>query len=500
MTILSYSPRDGRVLGEVRESARVDLALAVVRAAEAAQPVADVAPAERQRWLAAIADALDANQEALAELADGETALGMPRLLGEVGRAAEQLRFYGRVAADGGFLGAAVDEASATTPRLVRINRPLGPVAVFGASNFPFAFGVLGNDTGSAIAAGCPVVAKAHPAHPLTCRRLAQIAAEALAGAGAPIGVFSMVAGLEAGVELVKAEEIRAVGFTGSQSGGLALWRLANEREVVIPVFAEMGTVNPVVLTPRGVRHIDEVAKGFVGSFTLGAGQFCSKPGLLFAPAGHGAAESVATALHRAAPEPTMLTQAIASHLGTGVHDLVRAGAKVVGAVTGPGRGWSADAAVLSAPIQALRRGSRLLEECFGPVAIVVEYAHEKELHDALGELQGSLAGSVFGDGAGDPEAARAVTVLAGQVGRVTLGDWPTGVAFAWAQQHGGPWPATSRPSSTSVGAAALDRFVRPVTFQSMPDNVLPAVAREAVAAQNPWGVPRRVNGVLTGP
>lgn len=496
MTILSYSPRDGQTLGDVPESTQVELALAVVRAAEAAPLVAEVTPAERQRWLAAVADALDANQEALAKLADAESALGMPRLLGEVSRTAEQLRFYGRVAADGGFLGVTVDEATATAPRLVRVNRPLGPVAVFGASNFPFAFGVLGNDTGSAIAAGCPVVAKAHPAHPLTCLRLAEIAKEALAEAGAPVGVFSMVVGLQTGIDLVKAEEIRAVGFTGSQSGGLALWRIANEREEVIPVFAEMGTVNPVVLTPRGARRLDEVAKGFVGSFTLGAGQFCSKPGLLFAPAGHRAAEAVATALRQVAPEPTMLTQAIASHVAAGVRDLVKAGARVVGTVPGPGRGWSSDATVLSAPIGALARGSRLLEECFGPVAIVVEYADERELHKALGELQGGLAGSVFGDGEDDPEAGRAVAALAGQVGRVTLGDWPTGVACAWAQQHGGPWPATSNPSSTSVGAAALDRFVRPVTFQSVPDAALPAAVREAVVPQNP----RRVNGLLTGP
>ncbi|GAA4013491.1 aldehyde dehydrogenase family protein [Streptomyces plumbiresistens] len=500
MTIPSYSPRDGRVLGEVRESNQVELALAVRRAAVAAPSVADTTPAERQRWLAAVADALDAHQEALAQLADDESALGMPRLLGEVSRTAEQLRFYGRVAADGGYLGVTVDEATATAPRLVRINRPLGPVAVFGASNFPFAFGVLGNDTGSAIAAGCPVVAKAHPAHPRTCLRLAEIATEALAAAGAPDGVFSMVVGLQAGVDLVKADDIRAVGFTGSQSGGLALWRIANERQEVIPVFAEMGTVNPVVLTSRGARHLDEMAKGFVGSFTLGAGQFCTKPGLLFAPAGHRAAEAVAAALHQAAPESTMLTQAIAENVTAGVRDLVKAGARVIGKAGGPGRGWSADAVVLTAPIGALTSGSRLLEECFGPIAIVVEYADESELYAALTQLQGSLAGSVFGDGEDDPEAAAVIARLAGQVGRVTLGDWPTGVAWAWAQQHGGPWPATSSPSSTSVGAGALERFVRPVTFQSVPDDVLPVSVRDAVVPENPWRIPRRVDGVLAGP
>lgn len=496
MTILSYSPRDGQTLGDVPESTQVELALAVVRAAEAAPLVAEVTPTERQRWLAAVADALDANQEALAKLADAESALGMPRLLGEVSRTAEQLRFYGRVAADGGFLGVTVDEATATAPRLVRVNRPLGPVAVFGASNFPFAFGVLGNDTGSAIAAGCPVVAKAHPAHPLTCLRLAEIAKEALAEAGAPVGVFSMVVGLQTGIDLVKAEEIRAVGFTGSQSGGLALWRIANEREEVIPVFAEMGTVNPVVLTPRGARRLDEVAKGFVGSFTLGAGQFCSKPGLLFAPAGHRAAEAVATALRQVAPEPTMLTQAIASHVAAGVRDLVKAGARVVGTVPGPGRGWSSDATVLSAPIGALARGSRLLEECFGPVAIVVEYADERELHKALGELQGALPDRSSATGRTTRRRAGQSRRSPDRSAASRSGTGPPGSPAPGRSSTVDPGRMTSNPSSTSVGAAALDRFVRPVTFQSVPDAALPAAVREAVVPQNP----RRVNGLLTGP
>lgn len=500
MSTVSHSPLDGSVLGTVRDTTHEQMAAVVDRAAAAARDVGDAPPAQRQAWLEAIAGTLDANQDQLARLANSESALGLERLRSEVSRAAGQLRFYGRVAAEGGYLGVSIEEPTETAPRLVRINRALGPVAVFGASNFPLAFGVLGNDTGSALAAGCPVVAKAHPAHVLTCLRLAELATEALAQAGAPVGTFGMVAGLQAGIDLVKADEITAVGFTGSQAGGLALWAIANDRERVIPVYAEMGTVNPVVLTPAGAAALRVVAEGFVGSFTLGAGQFCSKPGLLFAPSGHRAADAVADALRATALDPKMLTEPIAANVGLGIDAMVAAGATVVARITGSQSGWAADAAVLSAPVDALAHGSRLLEETFGPVALVVEYSDRAELDAALRRMQGSLAGSVFGGGPEDLDATHAVEVLADQVGRVTIGDWPTGVAFSWAQQHGGPWPATSNPSTTSVGAAALDRFVRPVTFQSVPDGSLPPAVRPAVAPENPWCISRRLDGKLRTP
>lgn len=500
MTVNSYAPRDGRLLGTVDDTPLDEVGAIVERARAASVPLAVAAPAERRRWLNAVADALEARRDDIVDIADAETALGRDRLSGEVLRAADQLRFYGQVAQDGAYLGATVDEATSTSPRLVRVNRPLGPVAVFGSSNFPLGFGVLGNDTGSAIAAGCPVVAKAHSAHVQTSVLLAEIAAVALSEAGAPEGTHALVVGRAAGADLVARPEIKAVGFTGSQSGGLTLWRIANERREVIPVYAEMGTVNPVVLTPAGAADLDTVARGFVGSFTLGAGQFCTKPGLLFAPAGLGAAEAVGAALREAAPSPVMLTRAIAHDVETGLDEFVEAGASVVARVPGSGQGWSADAAVLTAPIGLLTEGGRLLEECFGPVALVVEYADADELVAGIHALQGSLAAAVFGGGEDDPDVARFVAELAAQVGRVTVGDWPTGVAWTWAQQHGGPWPATSDPASTSVGAAALNRFVRPVSYQSVPGPALPEGVREAVAPENPWGIPRRIDGRLIAP
>ena len=470
-----------------------DVGAIVATAAGAAADLAAASPAVRRSWLHALADALDAQTtvDSLVGVADQETRLGRARLEGELARCANQLRFYGDVAAEGSFLAATIDHARDLTPDLRRLRVPLGPVAVLGASNFPFAFGVLGNDTASALAAGCPVVVKAHPAHPLTSRMLAAVAEKTLADAGSPPGTFSMVAGFAAGQALVQASAISAVAFTGSQQGGMSLWRLANDRDVVIPVYAEMGTVNPVVMTAASVARLADIATGFVGSFTLGSGQFCTKPGLLIAPAGHDVAVAVGAALTAADPRGWMLTERIADDYERGVADLAAAGATVVSRVAAPSEPRAAAATVMSAPLWALAPGSRLIEECFGPLAIVVEYGDPAELAEVLGGLQGALAGSVFTGGPADPDTPGLVATLASFVGRVAVDDWPTGVAFTWAQQHGGPWPATTAPAATSVGAAALDRFTRPVTWQSVPNAALPVPLRD----DNPWGIPRRVNG-----
>ncbi|MQY10088.1 Alpha-ketoglutaric semialdehyde dehydrogenase [Streptomyces sp. RB5] len=493
MSITSYDPTTGLPGGTIEETPPDEVTAAVARSAAAAPWVAGAAPAERRGWLYAVAAALEEHRGELAALAQSETALGLPRLEGEVLRAAGQLRFYADVAVEGSYLAATLDEATATAPALARVNQPLGPVAVFGASNFPFAFGLLGNDFASALAAGCPVVAKAHPAHPLLSARLAALAADALERAGAPLGTLSTVTGMQAGIDLVRADEITAVAFTGSQGGGMALWRAAGERERVIPVYAEMGTVNPVVVTPAAVSRTAEVAAGLAGSFTLGNGQFCTKPGLALAPAGSGFAAAVAQALRAVAPDPVMLTSPIAAAVRAGLGELTAAGGRPVETAGGEGDGWRAPAAVLEADAAALVPGSRLLAECFGPVVIVAEYRDQTELASILDRLQGALAASVITAGADDPHAPALVRTLSAKVGRVMVDDWPTGVAYTWAQQHGGPWPSTTDPRTTSVGAAALDRFVRPVTYQSIPDAWLPPALQPA----NPWHLPRRINGTV---
>lgn len=488
-TDVSHDPRTGAVAASVRHSTPTEVDAAVAAAVAAAPSLAAAPPARRREWIGSVADALLAHRDELVRLADWETALGEPRLSGEVERTAGQLRFYADVAVEGTFLGATLDSSE---PALAKVNVPLGPVAVFGASNFPFAFSALGNDTASALAAGSPVVIKGHPAHPGLTVRIVEIARDAWKAAGGPDGAIGLVVGFEAGTALVQHSDIAAVGFTGSQAGGLALWRLANERDVVIPVYAEMGTVNPVVVTPAAGADVAAIAAGFVGSFTLGAGQFCTKPGLLLAPAGVDVARAVGDALIAANPAAVMLTEGIASSVEAGIAGLVEAGATVVASVPATGTGWSAPATVLSAKAADLTAGSRLLEEVFGPVVLVVEYDSVAEALEIVGGLQGALSGAVFAADA-DADAPALIDAVAARVGRVILNGWPTGVAYTWAQQHGGPWPATSNAAATSVGAGALGRFVRPVAYQGMTDDLLP----EPLQAANPWSITRWVDGVV---
>jgi len=485
-TEIARSPYTGAALGEYSTSHPDDVDHAVSAAATAAAEIANTAPSTIAGWLGAIADALVAHRDELAELADSETGLGMERLTGEVERAANQLRFYGSVAAEGSYLDATLDTSAAV---IGRVQRPLGPIAVFGASNFPFAFGALGHDTGAAIASGNAVVAKGHPAHPGLSRRLGEIAVKALAGAGAPEATYGLVTGFEAGTQLVQHPGIKAVAFTGSERGGTALWRLANERAEVIPVYAEMGTVNAVAVTAAAAAaRASEIARGFVESFTLGAGQFCTKPGLLLAPAGAGLAEAVGAAVAER-PSGVLLTEAIANDCKAGVARLVENGATIISTGASAVAGWGAAATVLTVPAATLAKDSPLLAEVFGPVALVVEYADAEQLHAVIRELPGALAAGVHAEDAEDVTAL--VAALARNVGRVIYNGWPTGVATTWAQQHGGPWPATTVPAATSVGAAALQRFVRPVAYQDLPDAALPPALQDA----NPWGLPRRVNG-----
>ena len=490
---VGFDPRDGTAAGSVAHTTIWELDAAVARAENAAIQVARTPPVRRRGWLYAIANALEEHASELVRIADRETALGEARLAGEVARAAGQLRFYGDVASEGSYLGATIDHATVTTSQLAKVNIPLGPVAVFGASNFPFAFSVLGNDTASAIAAGCPVVVKAHPAHPLLSQKLARLAQHALDDIDAPHGTFELVTGYDVGAALVRHRGIAAVAFTGSQAGGMALWRLANQRETVIPVFAEMGTVNPVVVTPAARHAMKAIAAGFVASFTLGSGQYCTKPGLIFAPRGASAPALIAEALKESAPEPLMLTESIATSVRTSITHLQHAGATVVEQISASEAGWSAPAAILTASLESIRSGSRLLAECFGPVAIVVEYDSAEDVVVALAAMQGALAASLFTGENDDVDAAAILTALMPRVGRVVVNDWPTGVAYDWAQQHGGPWPATSNPAATSVGAAALSRFLRPIAYQNVPENLLPA----PLTAANPWRVPQRIDGTL---
>jgi len=467
-------------------------------AATAAAPIWRTSDAAtRAGWLRALADALDAHADELVEIADRETRLGQVRLRGEVGRTTGQLRLFATVVEEGSYLELTVDDAdpSATPPRpeLRRLLVGIGPVAVFSASNFPFAFSVCGGDTASALAAGNPVIVKAHSGHPDLSRRTAEVAIAALRDAGAPAGSLALVTGRAAGNALVQHPAIQAAGFTGSLSGGRALFDLAAGRPDPIPFYGELGSVNPVVLTPAAVTaRGDALATGLVGSFTLGVGQFCTKPGVVFVPAGAGFEDAVGAAVAGAAGGP-LLTERITEAFPSGIRSLLDdASVEVLasGAETADGARpvvLTTDAAAVAA------RTDVLLEEVFGPVTLLVRYSSEDELHAALRAVPGSLTATLHSE-AGD-EVAGTLELLQARAGRVLFAGWPTGVAVTWSQQHGGPWPATTS-LHTSVGATAIRRFLRPVAFQDAPATLLPAPLRDESLAR----LPHRRNGILVTP
>ncbi|GIG57319.1 aldehyde dehydrogenase [Longispora fulva] len=448
-------------------------------AAGAAAGFAALPLAERAELLRTIAAKLRENGVAIIAAADAESHLGLPRLTGELERTCVQLELFAAAVEAGTFLEVIIDHADpaakpAPRPDLRRMLVPLGPVAVFAASNFPLAFSVAGGDTASALAAGCPVVVKAHPGHPETSQLVAAILAEVL-----PDGVFALVEGFTAGQALVGHPAITAVGFTGSLAGGQALLDLVNARETPIPFYGELGALNPAIVTPAALAdRRDEIVTGFVGSFTMGSGQFCTKPGLLFLPAGHGLDEALGAAA-AAATTGQLLTENIQKGYEQGLTRF--ASAPGVRSLAGP-------APALFAVAAGDLRGE-LLDECFGPAALVVEYQSPEELFATVRDLPGSLTATAHLGGS-DELAPALLPLLAGIAGRVIVNGWPTGVAVTAAMQHGGPWPAATTSLYTSVGETAVRRFLRPVAFQNVPDALLPPALQES----NPLDIPRRVS------
>jgi NADP-dependent aldehyde dehydrogenase len=456
---------------------------------------------ERARVLEEIADRLDAATDELVDLADAETGLGRPRLAGEVTRTTGQLRLFGRVLREGSFVDAVISpaDAAAGQPDVRRMVQAIGPVAVFAASNFPFAFSVAGGDTASALAAGCPVVVKAHEAHPSTSVSTAEIVHEAIAAAGAPEGIFRLVSGFAAGPALVQHPAIRAAGFTGSLRGGRALFDLATGRPDPIPFYGEMGSVNPSIVLPgAAASRPGEIAQAYAASLTVGTGQFCTNPGLLFVPDDPVMLQAAAAAIRNARGGP-MLSSRIHEAFTTSSAALsARAGLRLVAqGQTGdiePG-GWGATPSAHSVDIETFAAQlDELAQERFGPAGLLVTYRDASELPAVLARLEGQLTASVHADPQ-DYEAVSAIQpVLAGIAGRLIFNGWPTGVAVNWAMNHGGPWPATTAPGTTSVGATAIRRWLVAVAYQSWPDQLLPPALRR----ENPLGIHRRVEEELT--
>ena len=509
-TFRAVNPRSSQPLDPdfyLASDSDVDAAL---RAADAAFPKYQALPPNvRATFLEKIADEILALGDELLQRAANETGLTIDRLTGERARTCGQLKLFASLAREGSWVDARIDHAlpdrkPLPRPDLRRMLIPVGPVVVFGSSNFPLAFSVAGGDTASALAAGCPVIVKAHSAHPGTAELVATAVTRAVKACDMPAGVFSMLhgEGRVIGMALVKHPMTRAVGFTGSLAAGRALADAAAGRPDPIPVFAEMSSLNPVFLL-RGAlaERAEKIAEGFAASFTLGVGQFCTKPGLVFAVA---SAEldkflgDLSERVKQSAPA-TMLHRGICNAFDAGRTTVEKLpGVQVLARATRAAENAQTEgaASIVTADAEVFLREPKLAHEVFGPFAVIVRARSEKELEEIARRIEGQLTATIHAAD-GDAECVKQLLpLLTRKVGRVVFNGFPTGVEVSPAMQHGGPWPATTDSRFTSVGTASIYRWVRPVCYQNTPATVLP----DALKEENPFKLARTVDGKLTLP
>ncbi|HET7890998.1 MAG TPA: aldehyde dehydrogenase (NADP(+)) [Candidatus Sulfotelmatobacter sp.] len=481
-----------------------EVELAVTLAAKAFETYRRVPGRERGAFLRKIAEQIESVAGDVIERAAQETALPQARLQGEIARTCGQLRLFAQVVEEGSWVQARIDRAAPERkplpkPDIRSMLRPLGPIVVFGASNFPLAFSVAGGDTASALAAGNPVIFKAHPAHPGTGELVGRAIQQSVRECGLPEGVFSLLfdAGVQVGTALVKHPQIKAGGFTGSRAAGRALMDIAAARAEPIPFYAEMSSTNPVFILPGALRErADAIAAGLHGSFTLGAGQFCTKPGVVFVPKVSEAdafARKLQELVNGAAPFH-LLTRTIHSSYGSAIAARKK-DAKLVAA----GRAAEEDASFAACSALFETDAGSFLEsdldaEIFGPTTLLVRHSgHEQLLAIARG-LDGHLTATIHGTEEDLREFADLLAILESKVGRLVFNSFPTGVEVTHAMVHGGPYPATSDGRSTSVGSQAIVRFARPVCYQGFPDSALPDALKDA----NPLGIWRMFDGEMT--
>lgn len=463
----------------------------------------ETAPELRATFLEKIADNILALGNTLIERAQQETGLPVARLEGERGRTMNQLRLFAKVVRDGHYLSATLDSAlpERVPPRPdLRLRKiGLGPVAVFGASNFPLAFSVAGGDTASALAAGCPVVVKAHSAHLGTSELVARAIQQAANDCGLA-GVFSMLIGdgRQIGQSLVAHPAIKAVGFTGSRQGGMALVRTAAARAEPIPVYAEMSSINPVFLLPDALKtKAAGIAQAFADSLTMGAGQFCTNPGMVIAldsPELQSFIDAASTAL-QVKPAATMLTPGIHKAYSTGVERLNQvSGVEVLAQGQAASTPCAAQANLAVCTAKEFLSNKDLHDEVFGPSSLLIRCQDLAEMQAIAEHIEGQLTATIHATAADYASAQSLLPTLERKAGRILFNGFPTGVEVCHAMVHGGPFPSTSDSRSTSVGASAIDRFLRPVCYQEFPAELLPASLQDA----NPYGISRVVNGELT--
>lgn len=457
---------------------------------------------KKAAFLRSIADELDLIADEMVARASAESGLTVPRLKGEHGRTTGQLKLFANLVEEGSWLGATIDSAlpdrqPATRPDIRKMMVPLGPVVVFGASNFPFAFSVAGGDTASALASGCPVVVKAHSAHPGTSALVGEAILKAAQKSNMPNGVFSLLydSGYTVGEALVKHPQTKAVTFTGSFAGGMALERLSQQRSVPIPVFAEMGSVNPVILFPAALEsRSEEIAKQYAASITLGAGQFCTNPGLLLAIESKSLQvfeETLASAIANI-PPATMLTPGIYKNFTSRAEAMVKeAGVKVVAEIENPSESNNQAAAIITKVTAVdFLKNPKLHEEVFGPYSLLVTATDKEQLKEVVEALQGQLTVTLIADKEELPDYQGLIEKAAAITGRIILNGVPTGVEVCAAMQHGGPFPATTDSRFTSVGTSAIHRFVRPLSWQNWEPSLLPDELKDG----NPLNIWRLVD------
>ncbi|GAA5521884.1 aldehyde dehydrogenase (NADP(+)) [Aliifodinibius salicampi] len=472
---------------------------AVQKAEEAFNDYRQKSTVNRAEFLEAIADEIMELGDALIKRASEETGLTEGRLTGERGRTFNQLRLFADVVREGSWVDARIDRSD-EAPDVRSMKMALGPVAIFGASNFPLAFSVAGGDTASALAAGCPIVVKAHPAHPGTCEMVAGAILKAVEKTGMPEGTFSMVQGIshEVGTALVEHPLIKAVGFTGSFKGGKALYDAATSRPEPIPVYAEMGSTNPIFLLPGALREKgDEVAEGLTNSVNLGVGQFCTNPGLVaYEESDEARAFHQAVADHfKKAGTGTMLTSGIQSAYKEGLETLLQQeGVQLVASGSEDGSPNTGVPHLLKVDSKNFLANDGLEEEVFGPSTLTISAEGKADLIDIAENLQGHLTATLYGTEEDLETYSDLVTVLQRKVGRLIFNGFPTGVEVNHAMIHGGPYPATTDSRTTSVGTSAIDRFARPVCFQDFPESQLPDELKD----ENPLDIWRLENGEHT--
>lgn len=504
-TYQAINPSTQEVLpGDFVAATEQEVNQAVELAYDAWKTYRNTTGAQKAVFLRTIADEIEALDQELINRASQESGLPTGRITGERGRTCNQLRLFAKLVEAGHWVDAVIDPAMPDRKPLPRVDirrmlQAMGPVVVFTASNFPLAFSTAGGDTASALAAGCPVIVKSHPSHPGTNALVSEAILQAAKKCGMPEGIYSSVQdiGYGVGTQLVQHPKVKAVAFTGSLRGGMALHKAAMNREEPIPVFAEMGSINPVFLMPEQLKeNAAQTAAQMAGSVTLGVGQFCTNPGLTVAMADdhtHAFLSELEKAIQAAQPA-TMLNEGIFKNFEQGKEKLfAESGVEPAGIQEVTGTDWKGFPAVAKTTAQNFLNKPKLHEEIFGPLTLVVLCNNYEEMKAVAAVLQGQLTATIMGPEDKLAKWEALMNTLREKVGRLIFNGLPTGVEVGYAMQHGGPFPATTDSRFTSVGTDAIKRFARPIAFQNCPDQLLPAELR----VDNPLGISRTVNGEI---